>query len=92
MNDREMMEVARRLDCIITLGENTADEVYGTDAVPTGNADVIAGDAAIITYCARHIAASLSASVPGFADTFHRAKVAAMARAAMLQQKKGGAA
>ena len=92
MNEREMMEVARRLDCIITLGENAADEVYGADAVPTENADVIANDAAIITDCARHIAASLSASVPGFAGTFHRAKVAAMARARMLQQKKGGAA
>ena len=52
MTDLEMMEIARRLDCIMTLGENTADEVYGADAVPTENADVIANDAAIITDCA----------------------------------------
>lgn len=86
-----MMEVARRLDCLITLSEVTADSVYAMDGVPTKAADEIAADAAIIADCTRFVVGALLANVPGFASTFHRAKVAAIARARMMQQKGGAA-
>lgn len=92
MTAAALLDVARRLDCIITLGEATADRVYGMDGLETRIADEIAEDAAIMADCARHIVAAMIAEMPEFALTFRRAKEIGAARAAMLAQKKGGAA
>lgn len=91
MTDATLMDVARRLDCIITLGEHTAEAIYGSENLDIQDADEIAGDAAIIADCARHIVAAMTVAMPEFAETFQRAKEVGAARAALLAQKNGGA-
>lgn len=91
MNNKDRMEIARRLDAIITLSENLADAVYGFDGVETKIADEVAADAAISADCARKIVEMMANNDPDFQETFTRAKSVGAIRAKMIAQKGGDA-